>query len=118
MEIWPRFMERVASQKMSLAAYLAHAKPLGREGKTLTIGVPNVALHQEVLNLADHRRLIERTLTELCGEPVTVQYLTIEEDAAAVPSAAVQEAAAASPPIVQDIVNLFNATLVDKPRTA
>jgi hypothetical protein len=115
--MWPRFMERVAAQKMSLAAYLAHARPMGREGNALTIGIPNVALHHEVLSLTDHRRLIERTLSELCGGSVTVQYLTLEDEAPAAPVAAVQEAAATAPPIVQDIVNLFNATLVDKPRT-
>jgi hypothetical protein len=114
-EMWPRFMERVAAQKMSLAAYLAHARLMGTEGKTLTIGVPNVSLHQEVLNLIDHRRLIERIWSELSGEPMTVQYVTVEDEPPAPPAASVQEAAA--PPIVQDIVNLFNATLIDKPRT-
>ena len=116
LEIWPAFLERMGAQKMSLAAYLAHARPVALEGQTLTIGVLNVALHQEVLSVADNRRLIERILSELSGTAVTVQYVTVEEDAPFVPSPAGPDTEA--PPIVQDIVNLFNATLLNRPGTA
>ena len=115
LEIWPAFLERMGAQKMSLAAYLAHARPVALEGKTLTIGVLNVALHQEVLSLTDNRRLIEQILSELCGAAVTVQYVTVEEDATSVPAPAGPDTEV--PPIVQDIVNLFNATLLGQPRS-
>ena len=113
LDIWPAFLDRVGKQKMSLAAYLAHARPLSLEDSTLTLGVPGFALHQEVLSLTDHKRLIERLLGELCGRPITVQYVTMADAEQAAASAMAAEPAA--PPIVQDIVNLFNATLLSNP---
>ena len=114
---WPVFLERLGAQKMSLAAYLAEAIPLHVEGKTLTIGLPGFALHQEVLTVLEHRRLIERLLAELYQMPLSVQYATLPEPAATSPSAASSVAAPSSaPPIVQDIVELFNATILDQPR--
>ena len=113
---WPVFLERLGAQKMSLAAYLAEAKPLHLEGQTLTIGLPRFALHQEVLTVLEHRRLIERLLAELYQTPIAVQYATlpepIESPLSAAPSSAEPRAA---PPIVQDIVKLFNATILDQP---
>ena len=117
--LWPTFLERLGAQKMSLAAYLADARPLDRAGRTLTIGLPGFALHQEVLTLADNRRLIDRLLSELCQAAVTVEYTTLP-DLPAPPTPPANPAAqppASSPPIVRDIVNLFNATVLDQPRT-
>ena len=73
---------------LSLAAYLAHAKPLQLEVGTLVVGLPGFALHQEVLSVAEHSRLIDRLLSELCGGPVTVQYLTVPDESEPAPSAA------------------------------
>jgi len=115
---WPVFLERLGALKMSLAAYLAEARPLHLEGSLLTIGLPAFALHQEVLTVLEHRRLIERLLAELYQTTILVQYATLPEPAepSAAPSAAESSAA---PPIVQDIVKLFNATILDQPpRTA
>ena len=112
--MWPEFMERLGKQKMSLFAYLSHAQPLELTGGTLTVGLPGFALHQEVLSLAENRKLIERLLSELCRAAIKVQYATLPEGTEpAVASAAQPEAEA--PPIVQDIVNLFNATILDRP---
>ena len=113
-EVWPTFLEQLASQKMSLAAYLADSKPLSQDGPTLTIGLPGFSLHREVLDLAENRRLIERLLGELCQGRVTVQYTTLpatEEPSTAAPA----NPQAAAPPIVQDIVQLFNATVMKTP---
>lgn len=115
---WPEFLQRLGAQKMSLAAYLAEARPLTLEGGTLTVGLPGFALHQEVLGVAENRRLITRLLTDLLGSPVTVQYATLPDAGAAAASS--EAPGAAIPPVVQDIVNLFNATLLNQqpPRTA
>ena len=81
------------------------------------IGLPGFALHQEVLSAGENKRLIERLLSELCQRQVIVEYATMpeptEEPAAPARTAPPPDA----PPIVQDIVNLFNATL-DRPRAA
>lgn len=110
--MWPVFLERLGAQKMSLAAYLMEARPLRLAQGQLTVGLPGFALHQEVLT--EHRRLIEKLLSELCRVPVTVQYDVLAEPAG-LPAAAVP-AAPPPPPIVQEIVNLFNATVLDQPR--
>ncbi|MBI4003648.1 MAG: DNA polymerase III subunit gamma/tau [Candidatus Omnitrophica bacterium] len=117
---WPVFLERLGAQKMSLAAYLAEARPLHLEEGLLTIGLPAFALHQEVLTVLEHRRLIERLWAELCQAPITVQYATLPEPIAAQSSSEPPAAEPSSaPPIVQDIVKLFNATILDQPpRTA
>jgi hypothetical protein len=117
--LWPTFLDRLGAHKMSLAAYLAESKPMHCEGGVLTIGLPAFALHQEVLAVLENRRLIERLLSDVCQAPVTVQYATLPEPvgpaAAAGASAAVEDP---TPPIVQDIVKLFNATIVDRPPRA
>ncbi|MBI2105018.1 MAG: DNA polymerase III subunit gamma/tau [Candidatus Omnitrophica bacterium] len=113
---WPTFLERLGAKKMSLAAYLAHARPLSVEGATLIVGLPGFALHQEVLSVAEHSRLIDRLLSELCGAALTVRYVTLAEPVDAGSASAQSEAEAAAPPIVQEIVNLFNATILDQPR--
>jgi hypothetical protein len=116
-DLWPAFLQRLAEQKMSLAAYLADSRPLRQEGSVVTVGLPGFALHQEVLSAADTRKLVEQLLSQVCGAAVTVRYETIAEPSE---SSGGSKAAAAlhatTPPIVQDIVNLFNATLLDKPR--
>ncbi len=112
---WPTFLERLGAQKMSLAAYLAESKPLQVEGALLTVGLPAFALHQEVLSTTENRRLIERLLHELYHEPLTVRYVTLPEPSAASPAGPAPAAAPPVPPIVQEIVQLFNAT-VDRPR--
>jgi hypothetical protein len=110
--MWPVFLERLGEQKMSLAAYLAHARPLQHQGAVLTVGLPAFALHQEVLSLTDNHRLIERLLSELCGTRTTVQYTTVAEEVA--PPAPSAGGASATSSLVQDIVSLFNATRTDQ----
>jgi DNA polymerase-3 subunit gamma/tau len=117
-EGWPVFLERLGAQKMSLAAYLADAKPMQVEGKTVTIGLPAFALHQEVLTVLENRRLIERLLSDLLQTPVVVQYATLPEPSPEEASEAVEAADDAAPSIVQDIVKLFNATVMNQPPTA
>ena len=114
--IWPTFLERLGQQKMSLAAYLAHAKPLTFEHGILTVGVARFALHQEVLSVTENRKLIEKLLSELCQGPIRVEYVTLTEPIESLRSPAEPAAHAAAPPIVQDIVTLFNATILDQPR--
>jgi DNA polymerase-3 subunit gamma/tau len=116
--LWPEFLRRLGEQKMSLAAYLAESRPVRFEQQVVTIGLPGFALHQEVLTAVEPRRLIERLLSELCQTAVTVEYAVLPEPAAG-EAGAVEEGAGTedAPPIVQDIVKLFNATVIDQPRS-
>jgi DNA polymerase-3 subunit gamma/tau len=113
--LWPEFLEKLGKCKMSLAAYLTEAKPLQIDGGALTIGLPGFSLHQEVLSLAENKRLIDRLLGELSHQLILVRYTTLTEPAQS--SAATPAAAPAVPPVVEDIVQLFNATILDQPRT-
>ena len=113
--VWPVFLERLGAQKMSLAAYLADSRPLSLDGGTLTVGLPGFALHQEVLSVVENRRLIGRLLSELCQAAITVQYATLAEPITPTDTGAGRPAALAISPLVQDIVSLFNATLLDQP---
>jgi len=114
--IWPAFLERLGAQKMSLAAYMMHAQPLQRDGSMVTVGLAAFALHQEVLSLPDNRRLIDQLLSEACGERVVVQYSTLPEPRETATADQAPAAPFAGPPMVQDIVNLFNATIMNPPK--
>ncbi len=114
--IWPPFLEQLGSQKMSLAAYLADARPLQLDEGRLTVGLPGFALHQEVLSVPEHRRIIEKLLSELYQRKVSVEYSVLPADAAPASAALSPSADPAAPAIVQDIVKLFNATVLDRPR--
>ena len=130
-ERWPTVLERIGRQKMSLAAYLAESRPVGVSGDQIDVGIPGFALHQEVLTLVEHLRLVERVLEEVFVHPLRIHYTTLPAPspappppAAAQPSAVADAMAAAEtsdssdkpvPPIVQDIVKLFDATIVNSP---
>ncbi|MBI4354543.1 MAG: DNA polymerase III subunit gamma/tau [Candidatus Omnitrophica bacterium] len=130
-ETWPTLLERLGQQKMSLASYLMDTRPLGIEGEAIQIGVPAIALHQEVLGATEHVRLIEQLLGELLGQSVKIAYTTLPEPPPSPPTAHAEAAVGSSPtvshaapsvatpapmpPIVQDIVSLFDATLIKSP---
>jgi DNA polymerase-3 subunit gamma/tau len=109
---WAEVLARLGTRKMSLTAYLTDARPVTLEGNLLTVGLPAIALHQEVLGTAEHRRLIEQLLQDVFHRPIRIDYTTLPEPVEPLPDA---KPAAAAPPIVQDIVNLFNATILDRP---
>jgi len=115
---WASVLGQLGSKKMSLAAYLMEARPLRLEGAILTVGLPGFALHHEVLSEAENRRLITTVVSELYGASLTVEYTTLpagsEESAAPASAGAAAERSGVSP-MVQDIVNLFNATIMDRP---
>jgi len=113
--LWPVFLERLGKQKMSLAAYLMDARPLRREQGMVTVGLPGFSLHHEVLTLAENRRMIDQLLSELCAQRVSVQYATLPADDSSSSATAAPAVEVAQPPIVQDIVNLFNATVLNPP---
>lgn len=125
---WPAVLERLGQRKISLAAYLTETKPLGVHGSRLEIGLPGVSLYQEVVQLPEHLRLMEQTLLEVFGQALSVSYATLPAPdpapTAAVPASHVVAptptavwgaTAPPMPPIVQDIVKLFDATIIPSP---
>ena len=121
---WPAMLDRLGQQKISLAAYLMHAQPVGVTARALQVGLPGFSLHQEVVTAPDNARLIEQTLRDCLGVSLAVEYTTLPDpspaSAGATASGPEGSSAPASsnapvPPIVQDIVQLFNATIVNPP---
>jgi len=122
---WPQVLARLAQQKMSLAAYLADARPLRVMGSVVQVGLPAFVLHQEVLNLPENLRLVEQVLSDVVTQPLTVDYTTLPaSQPSQSTSSMVQEATESTapeasgpmaPPILQDIVKLFDATIVNQP---
>jgi len=125
LEHWPQVLARLAQQKMSLAAYLADARPLRVMGSVVQVGLPAFVLHQEVLNLPENLRLVEQVLSDVVTQPLTVDYTTLPaSQPSQSTSSMVQEATESTapeasgpmaPPILQDIVKLFDATIVNQP---
>ncbi len=127
---WPILLERIGRQKMSLASYLMDTRPISVNGDRVQIGIPAVALHQEVLSATETLRLIEQVMSEVLGQPVKIAYTTLPDlppppppapaeattTGGGMPSSPTpQPAPSVVPPIVQDIVSLFDATIIKPP---
>jgi len=123
---WAAVLEQIGKQKMSLAAYLAQARPIEAASGRVQIGLPGFALHHEVLTLVDNLRMVEQAIREVTGQTVTVHYVRLPDPPPGQPAAALgigpgatAEASVATtpemPPIVQDIVSLFDAKVVSPP---
>ncbi len=117
--LWSNFLQRLRDTKMSLAAYLADSRPNRLDGDKVHIGMPGFTLHQEVLTMLDNKRLIEDLLKEVYGRELHVRFEKLDEAAAAAQAQAADKLSDMpinedSPPaLVQDIVKLFNATLIN-----
>jgi DNA polymerase-3 subunit gamma/tau len=116
---WPSVVERVGQQKMSLSAYLMQTQPLAMAGNELEVGILGFALHQEVLEATDAVRLVEAAVQQITGQTLNVRYTIIAEtdvpDPAGDPERGARGKPEGVPPLVQDIVSLFNATVVKPP---
>ena len=109
---WPTILERLGRQKMSLAAYLMEAAPVGVTADTVHVGLPAFSLHLEVVSRVEHVRLVEQVLADVLGRSCAIAYTTLPEPQAGATAASPHDDL---PPIVQDIVKLFDATIVKPP---
>jgi len=118
---WPEVLDRVGRQKMSVASCLFDAKPLSITADEISIGLPGFSLHQDVLNTTENIRFIEQALEEIVARRMRITYTTLPEGVTASPvmpgrSPAPSDIIAAPlPPLVNDIVSLFDATVVRQP---
>ena len=117
---WPEVLDRIGRQKMSVAACLFDAKPLSIVADEISIGLPGFSLHQDVLNTTENIRFIEQALEEIVARRVRIAYTTLPEGtisptAFGSSSAPSDIIAAPLPPLVNDIVSLFDATVVRQP---
>jgi DNA polymerase-3 subunit gamma/tau len=70
-EIWRTILSQVKPINTSIEALLRAAKPIGFDGKTLTLGV-YYRFHKERLEEGNHRRILEDVVAAVLGVPVRV----------------------------------------------
>ena len=104
---------------MSLSAYLMHTQPIAMAGNELEVGIMGFTLHREVLETAEHVRMVEAVARQITGQALTIRYTVLSEAAAAemggMPGSQPAAPSEPVPPLVQDIVQLFNATVIKPP---
>lgn len=104
---WPQVLKAIQQRKMSTAAYLLEAQPVGIAADRLRLGFPKAFLfHKEALERPEHLALIEEALRQAVGWSGRVTVEVVEE-LTATPSELpveepVQEAPAPPPPVVED----------------
>ena len=70
-EIWRTILTQIKPINTSIEALLRAAKPIGFDGKTLTLGV-YYRFHKERLEEGSHRRILEDVVAAVLGVPVRV----------------------------------------------
>lgn len=69
--VWTRILTEIKVNNTSTEALLRAAKPLGYDGKTLTLGV-YYKFHKEKLETKPHRNILESVLQNVTGDGVRV----------------------------------------------
>jgi DNA polymerase-3 subunit gamma/tau len=70
-EVWKNILAMVKPLNTSIEALLRAARPMGYDGKILTLGV-YYRFHKERLEETSHRRILEDVVTGVMGAPVKV----------------------------------------------
>lgn len=77
--VWGQCLSIIGKKKMSVATYLADAKPIKCEHNILTVSFPkNLDFHKEFLEHRDKRELIEQTLTRLLNAKIRINFFIDE----------------------------------------
>lgn len=121
---WPRIIDYVKSQRMSVGVFLSEAEPLETQQGGVVLGLPaEFQFHKETLEKDANRRLIEEAFETVLGVKVRVQLVITEANREERPlppqaPAPAQEPAAAAGPrqdIIDEALNVFKgARLVRK----
>ena len=75
-EIWPNFMKRIKSEKMSAASYLMEAKPVEENDGTVVIGFPgDFSFHAEALATDENLKLLEKHISELLDKETRIKFI-------------------------------------------
>jgi DNA polymerase-3 subunit gamma/tau len=75
--VWREILVSVRSQNTSVEALLRATRPLGFDGKCLTLGV-YYQFHKERLEMGENKRTLEEALTGVLGHPTRVIYTLTE----------------------------------------
>lgn len=84
-EVWVKILENVKTKNTTIEALLRAAKPIGFDGKTLTLGV-YYQFHKERLEIIQNRKTLEDILCITFGRPqVRVAYRLTEREIPVIP---------------------------------
>lgn len=84
-EVWVKILENVKTKNTTIEALLRAAKPIGFDGKTLTLGV-YYQFHKERLEIIQNRKTLEDILCITFGRPqVRVAYRLTERETSVTP---------------------------------
>lgn len=76
-DVWKNILAQVRPLNTSIEALLRAARPMGFDGKTLTLGV-YYRFHKERLEENGHRQVLEDVVTGVLGAPVRVACILTE----------------------------------------
>ena len=76
-EIWHKILVSIKPINMSIEALLRAAKPIGFDGKNLTLGV-FYQFHKDRLEEEAHKRLLEDVVEKIFGLPVRIKCMLTE----------------------------------------
>ena len=89
-DVWKTILATVKPLNTSIEALLRAARPVGYDGKVLTLGV-YYRFHKERLEETSHRRILEDVVTGVIGAPVRVVCTLTEPPAKVEPKVVVEE---------------------------
>jgi len=76
-ELWAQILLLVRPKNASTEALLRAAKPIGFDGKVLTLGV-YYSFHKEKLEVNPHRMILEETVSTVVGGPVRISCTLVK----------------------------------------
>lgn len=81
--VWQNAIDSIGKVKMSVATYFNEGSPSRLNNNALTISFPvNYSLHKESLEKKENKVLIEKTLSELLNNRLTINFILSQEAAA------------------------------------
>ncbi|MEW6171003.1 MAG: DNA polymerase III subunit gamma/tau, partial [Candidatus Omnitrophota bacterium] len=103
--IWPEFQEKVSKIKMSAGTYLSEGAPLSVEKNILNIAFPKGSgFHKEFLEKKENRQILEKTLKEIIGTNLKINFIITKEEK---PHVIVEE-----DPMIKSTLGFFNAKII------
>jgi len=77
--VWPVFLSKLRSVKVSLASFLEYAQPIKIEGKTLTIAFDTTDnFHREVAELAPNANLIKKIFYDILKINFKINFINVD----------------------------------------
>ncbi len=118
---WPRIIDYVKSQRMSVGVFLSEAEPLEAAQTGVVLGLPaEFQFHKETLEKDANRRLIEEAFETVMGFKVRIQFVITqpnreERPAKPAPTPAPEPVDGPRQDILEEALNVFKgARLVRK----